>query len=229
MNIILHGCNGKMGRMIAETASKESDIQIQCGIDSSIDSQLPKPVFPVFSNLPNRKLITDVVIDFSHPSALKSLLGWCILYQTPIVIATTGLGPEEHRIIQEASKQIPVFQSANMSLGINALCRALKTLVPIAEKDFDIEIIEKHHKFKKDAPSGTAFMLTDAIGHNCPTHSIRAGSIPGEHTVIFAGPDEVLELTHIAFSRAIFARGALSAARFLIKQNPGFYTMKDIM
>ncbi|MDD2215143.1 MAG: dihydrodipicolinate reductase C-terminal domain-containing protein [Eubacteriales bacterium] len=229
MKIIIHGCNGKMGRVLAEISVKDPDIQILCGIDISVNTQLPNLPFPVFSNLDHQTYAADVVIDFTHPSSLKHLLGWCILTGTPLVIATTGFNPEDHRIIQEASKQIPVFQTANMSLGVNVLCKLLKILSSIVEKDFDVEIVEKHHKNKVDAPSGTAFMLVNALGHDCPTHSIRAGTIPGEHTVIVAGPDEVIELTHIALSRGIFARGALSAARFLIKQKPGLYSMEDLM
>lgn len=228
MNIIIHGCCGKMGRVLAETALKEHDIHILCGIDNTTDTASSKLNFPVLSELRAQELITDVIIDFSQPAALKPLLCWCILTKTPVVIATTGLGPEEYRIIQEASKQIPVFQSANMSLGINVLSKALKLISPILGNDFDIEIIEKHHRMKKDAPSGTALLLEDSIGRSCPSHSVRAGSIPGEHTVIFAGTDEVIELTHIAYSRTIFARGALAAARFLIKQPPGLYNMNDL-
>lgn len=228
MKIIISGCYGKMGCVLTETALSESDIKIICGIDNASDPQI-KHNFPVFNDINDLEEKTDVIIDFSHPSALKPLLGWCILHKTPIVIATTGLGPEEHRLIQEASKQIPVFQTANMSLGINAVSKVLEILSNILGNDYDIEIIEKHHKYKKDSPSGTAYMLEDAIGHTCPTHSVRAGSIPGEHTIIFAGRDEVIELTHIAYSRTIFAKGALAAARFIIDQKPGIYNMKNLM
>lgn len=229
MKIIIHGCNGRMGKVLATTAAKESDIEIICGIDQNKEQSDSKSGFPIYQSLGCHELKTDVIIDFSHPSALKPLLGWGILHKTPIVIATTGLGPEEHRILQEAAEMIPIFQSANMSLGINMLCKILETLTPALEREFDIEIIEKHHKYKKDAPSGTTFLLIDAIGHSCPTHSIRSGTIPGEHTVLYSGSDEVLELTHIAYSPEIFVRGALTAARYLLKQKPGLYTMRDLL
>jgi 4-hydroxy-tetrahydrodipicolinate reductase len=218
-----------MGRVLATAAAKELDIEILCGIDQNKEQSNAKAGFPIYQSFGCHELKTDVIIDFSHPNALKALLGFGILHQTPIVVATTGLGPEEHRILQEAAELIPIFQSANMSLGINMLCKVLETLTPALEPEFDIEIIEKHHKHKKDAPSGTTFLLIDAIGHSCPTHSIRSGTIPGEHTVIYSGPDEVLEFTHTAYSPEIFARGALSAARFLLKQKPGLYNMKNLL
>ena len=140
-----------------------------------------------------------------------------------------GIGSEEHRIIQEAAKQIPVFQSANMSIGIHALSKTLPLLAEILGEEFDVGIFEAHHKYKKDAPSGTAYLLKDALEGKCSAvAALRLGSIPGEHTVIFAGPDEVIELTHTAYSRRIFALGALKAAAFVMKQPPGLYTMSNL-
>lgn len=228
MKLILNGCNGRMGKALASVASKESDVVILYGVDPNPDAGSNKYQFPVHPSLSCHDCNVDVIIDFSHPSALKHLLGWSILNRTPVVIATTGLGPEEHRIIQEASELIPVFQSENMSLGIHAICRVLETITPILGTNYDIELIEKHHKHKKDAPSGTTYLLTNAIGHHCPTHSIRSGTIPGEHTILFSGPDEIIEITHTAYSPEIFARGALAAAHFLILQKPGLYGMRDM-
>ncbi len=226
MDILLHGCGGRMGRMVSETAAEKDGHNVVCGVDPECGGDLPYPVYPDFTSVP---LQADVVIDFSQPSALRELLGWCVLHSMPAVIATTGLGPEEYRIIQEASKQIPIFQSPNMSLGIHALCKTLPKLTSILGKDFDVGIFETHHKYKKDAPSGTAYLLQDALPEGCTAvTALRLGTIPGQHTVIFAGPDEVLELTHTAYSRKIFALGALKAAAFLITRKPGLYTMSDL-
>ncbi|NLY71797.1 MAG: 4-hydroxy-tetrahydrodipicolinate reductase [Clostridiales bacterium] len=217
-----------MGKVLANLITKEKDLDILCGIDLNQNITY-KASFPIYKEFGDRELNADVVIDFSHHTAIKPMLAWCILHRVPIVIATTGLGPEEHRIIQEAAKQIPIFQSANMSIGVNTLCRILEIASNSLGPSFDVEIFEKHHKHKKDAPSGTAFMLVDAVGHSCPIHSIRSGTIPGEHTVIFAGSDEVLTITHTAYSREIFARGAIAAAKFIVNQTPGLYNMKDLI
>ena len=226
MNIIIHGCNGRMGRMLTETIAEHSEHSVICGVDAECTEDYHYPVYKDFAFVPPK---ADVVIDFSHPSATRNLLGWCILHNSPVVIATTGLSEEEHRIIQEAAKQIPVFQSANMSLGINALCKALSQISAILGSEFDTGIFETHHKHKKDAPSGTAYLLENALGGNCSgMTALRLGTIPGEHTVIFAGEDEVLQLTHTAYSRKIFAAGALKAADFLIEQKPGLYNMNDL-
>lgn len=228
MKLIVSGCRGKMGRKLIKTLSRESDIRIICGIDNTVDKTVQVEEFPVFAAFGDHICKADAVIDFSHPTALKPLLAWCILNNCPVVIATTGLSPNDHRIIQEAAKQIPIFRSSNMSPGITVICRLLNILTSSLGMEFDVEIIEKHHKNKEDAPSGTVFMLEEAIGKSCPTHSIRAGTIPGEHTIIFAGSDEIVELTHIALSRTVYARGALAAVRFLINQKPGLYSMKDL-
>ena len=226
MDIIIHGCSGRMGRTLTEFIFDQSDCRVVCGVDTQSDASTPYPVYQDFAFVPSK---ADVVIDFSHPSAIKELLGWCILHNMPVVIATTGLGPEEHRIIQEASRQIPVFQSANMSLGINALCKALPVISAVLGSEYDAGIFEMHHKYKKDAPSGTAYLLKDALEGSCSAvTALRIGTIPGEHTVVFAGPDEVIELTHTAYSRRIFAAGALKAAAFLTGQKPGLYSMKDL-
>ncbi|HZK88177.1 MAG TPA: 4-hydroxy-tetrahydrodipicolinate reductase, partial [Anaerovoracaceae bacterium] len=183
--------------------------------------------------------------------AVNGVLAYCIKKSIPAVIATTALGDSEHEAIKSASQSIPVFNSFNMSLGINAIASLLKMLVPLLENDFNIEIIEKHHNKKKDSPSGTALLLADSINDACQTkkqyiygrngsnddckitdlgiHSVRGGTIPGEHTIIFAGPDEVIEITHTALSRNIFANGALRAAEFMVKKEKGLYSMKDLI
>ena len=226
MNIVIHGCGGRMGRILTEMIFEENEHKVLCGIDIECIGDLPYPIYRDFTFVTKK---VDVVIDFSNPTAIKGLLGWCILHGTPVVIATTGLGPEEHRIIQEAAKQIPIFQSANMSLGINALCKAISLISSILCGEFETGIFEIHHKNKKDSPSGTAYLLEDSL-KNCTAKitALRIGAVPGEHTVYFAGSDEVLTLTHTAYSRKIFARGALRAASFIIKSKPGLYCMNDL-
>lgn len=226
MDIIIHGCCGRMGRMLTETIQEEGKHNVICGVDQNPGDSLPYPILKDFSSVPGK---AHVVIDFSHPAAISGLLGFCIRKDMPVVIATTGLGPEEHRIIQEASRQIPIFLSANMSLGINALCKGLSHISEALGSGFDVGIFEMHHKHKKDAPSGTAYLLEDALPIPCTGIApLRMGTIPGEHRVIFAGPDEVLELKHTAYSRKIFAAGALKAADFIVMQTSGLYGMNDL-
>lgn len=227
MNIIIHGCGGRMGRMLSDTISEQNEHIIVFGIDAENTSG---HTFPVYKSFKDARGSADVIIDFSHHSAIKDLLGWCIINKKPLVIATTNLGEEEHRIIQEASKHIPVFQSPNMSVGIHALCKALPSIIAALGEGFDGGIFEAHHKQKKDVPSGTAYLLKDALGATCrDVSALRIGGIPGEHRVIFAGLDEVLELTHTAYSRKIFALGALRAAAFIIGKAPGLYSMDDMI
>ena len=248
INVILHGCNGKMGRAIAEIIKNTNDMQVVAGIDNTIDEN---ESFPTFLSVADCNIKGDVIIDFSHHSAVSGLLTYAANVKTPIVIATTALGDEEYAAIKTASSKIAVFNSFNMSLGINSIAKIMGALVPALEKDFNIEIIEKHHNMKKDSPSGTALLLADAINDAClekkeyiygrhgksdecritdlGIHSVRGGTIPGEHTIIFAGPDEVIEITHTALSRNIFARGAINAARFIILQKNGLFSMKDIV
>lgn len=249
MKILIHGCNGSMGKVLAETAMKDPSVEIVGGIDPD-PSFSGEDTFPRFRSMEACRTEADAVIDFSYHTAIRNLLGWCLLHKTPVVIATTALGPEEHRIIQEASREIPVFQSANMSLGVNVLSRLLEITTPALEADFNVEIVEMHHNQKKDSPSGTALMLAGVINEHSKAkkdyiygrhgkadicsqneigiHAIRGGTIPGEHSILYAGPDEVLTLTHTALSKAVFARGALKAAHFLISQPQGLYSMKDL-
>lgn len=249
LNIILHGCNGKMGKTLQNIISQEQDMTVIAGIDSNIGSE-PVP-FRLFTTPLDCEIKADVVIDFSSHDAVEELLAYCTKVKVPVVIATTALGDRELELVWKASEEIPVFHSANMSLGINVVSKMLKTAAPILEEDFNIEIIEKHHNKKADSPSGTALLLANAIndsvaekkefifGRHSKTdscklselgiHSVRGGSIPGEHTVIFAGPDEVIEVKHTVYSREIFAYGALKAARFIVGKSSGLYTMEDMI
>lgn len=249
LNIILHGCNGNMGKTLQHIISEETDAFVGAGIDSNMGTD-PLP-FKLYSSPLDCEVKGDVVIDFSHYNAIEDLLTYCVKYSVPAVIATTALGDHELELIWKASEEIPVFHSANMSIGINVVSKMLKDAAPILEEDFHIEIIEKHHSKKKDSPSGTALLLANTIneavsdkkellfgrhGKNdqCKIselgiHSVRGGTIPGEHSVIFAGPDEVIEIRHTVYSREIFAHGALKAAKFLVKKPRGLYSMEDMI
>lgn len=248
LNIILNGCNGRMGQVLTKTIAEKDDMQVVAGIDAHPEQ---KNDYPVFGSPQECDIKADVIIDFSHFSAVPNLLRYCIDVNTPVVVATTALDDECFTMLAEAAKSIPVFRSANMSLGINALAKAIKTITPVLEKDFNVEIIEKHHTKKLDSPSGTAILLADKVNEACETkkeyiygrhskhdefrmdqigiHAVRGGTIPGEHTVIFAGPDEVIELNHLALSRDIFANGAVAAAQFIVKQEKGQYSMDDLV
>jgi 4-hydroxy-tetrahydrodipicolinate reductase len=246
--ILLTGCNGKMGQMIAECTVNFPELEIVAGID--VNDTIKQP-FPVYKSPDNVTFAVDAVIDFSHPSLLEGVLNYAEKYNVPSVIATTGLSPEQTADIKNAGKNIPIFHTANMSIGINLICELLKTAAPILYDNFDIEIIEKHHNRKLDAPSGTAILLADTIKNSVDTkltniydrhlvrkrrehtelgiHSIRGGTIVGEHEVIFAGEDEVISLSHSASSRKVFAMGALRASLFIIDKAPGVYNMSDLL
>lgn len=248
INIILHGCKGRMGQALISLISQSENMSLAAGIDNSLDGT---ENYPAFSNLEACDLAGDVLIDFSSYSAVPGVLDYCIKKNIPAVIATTALGDAERAAIELASKSIPVFNSFNMSLGINAIAKLMKTLVPLLEKDFNIEIVEKHHNKKKDSPSGTALLLADSINDACQVkkeyiygrhsafddckitdlgiHAVRGGTIPGEHTIIFAGQDEVIEITHTALSRTIFASGALRAAEYIATKEKGLYSMKELV
>ncbi|HSH35241.1 4-hydroxy-tetrahydrodipicolinate reductase [Schnuerera sp.] len=245
---IVYGINGKMGQILSEQLLKESGMEIVAGIDrSKFDI---KRTYPVYNSLYKYKGEVDVIIDFSHPSYLERIIEYSLEKKTPLVIATTGFSQEQFEKIKMASEEVPILYSSNMSLGINILSKALREISQVLNKDFDIEIIEKHHNNKADAPSGTAYLLADVInealgnsykyiygreGNNSKRenneigiHSIRGGTIPGEHTIIFAGSDEIIELKHTALSKKIFAQGAIKASRFIVTAKKGFYTMDDI-
>jgi len=242
LKILLSGACGRMGRQVAVLAEDEQ-AKIICGVDVHVEQWSDFPVYPSFSLVEEE---ADVIVDFSRPEILPTLLEYAKSRHLPVVLASTGYNEEDLAAIAEAAKEIPVFRSANMSLGVYVL----KTLAHQAAKllpGFDIEIIEKHHNQKIDAPSGTALMLYDAVSHSdtipvfgrngrtqkrekreIGVHAIRGGTVPGEHEVGFYGPSEVVTLSHSAQDRSIFARGALKAARFIAKQAPGEYSMDDL-
>lgn len=248
IKIILSGCNGKMGRVITELVSRRSDCTIVAGIDLNTDMNGGFPVFPEAAQC---TVPADVIVDFSNPAAVLPLLDAATERQLPIVIATTGLDDEQVGRVIEATENIPVFYSANMSLGVNLMRELAKVATRVLNADFDIEIVERHHNQKLDAPSGTALMLADAISSvleekpvyvydrhssrkkrdkkEIGIHAVRGGTITGDHDIIFAGRDEVFTISHHAASREIFASGAVSAAVFLSGKPKGFYTMTDLI
>lgn len=248
INILLHGCKGRMGRVLESLIAASPDMRISAGVDRTIDGT---EAYPAFVSLAECNAPVDVVLDFSHFSAVPELLEYCVKNKLPAVIATTSLGDEAEAALRRAAEEIPIFHSFNMSLGINVIANALQYIVPVLEADFDVEIIEKHHNKKVDSPSGTAVMLAEAINESCAApkefiygrhgredschrgqmgiHSVRGGTIPGEHTIIFAGEDEIIEIKHTALSRNIFAKGAIIAAEFINGRNPGLYTMRELV
>ncbi len=248
IKIILHGCNGKMGKVLQEIISASKDCVVVAGIDRHPGDEVD---FPVFESPDQCDIQGDVIIDFSHHSATKELLDYCVGTKTPVVVATTALGEAEKQLLKEVSEYIPVFNSFNMSLGINVIAKVMEMMMSALEEDFNVEIVEKHHNQKVDSPSGTALLLADAINDACKVkkeyiygrhsksdeckitdlgiHAVRGGTIPGEHTIIFAGPDEVIEVTHTALSRNIFARGALKAAKYISGMKNGLYSMKEMI
>lgn len=246
INIIIVGANGKMGNTIRKLASVRDDLNIAAGVDKNSEGN----GFAIYESILQVKEDFDVVLDFSRPSSLPSLLKFCTDRNKPLILCTTGYSAEELEQIEEASKTIPIFKSANMSIGINVVNNVLKNISKFLYKEFDIEIIEKHHNQKADAPSGTAILLADTIKDsigedlnytngregNCKRtkneigiHAIRGGNIVGEHTVIFAGNSETIEIKHSAMSRDVFAVGALLACQFMKGKGKGYYSMDDIL
>ena len=245
--ILLSGCCGKMGRFVASAVAQRKDCEIVAGIDIVDDSTLG---FPVFSNYDEVQAKADVIIDFSNPSLLPAMLAYAEKTNTGVVLATTGLSDEQIKAVEDASKTVPVFFSYNMSIGVSLLCELSKVAAKVLGTGFDVEIVEAHHNQKLDAPSGTAIMLGNAIKEEMPDayfeydrhskrekrhtneigiHSVRGGTIVGEHEVIFAGNDEIVKLSHSARSRAIFANGAVNAAVFLKNKEKGVYNMSDLV
>ncbi len=246
--IAVTGACGRMGRVIAGLCAEREDCEIVAGIDKLGEKYSDFPVYKSIFDMPEKP---DVIIDFSHPSALDDLLSYCKMNSVPVVIATTGYTDDERAKINSASSQIPVFFTFNMSLGINLLAELAKKAAQVLGGQFDIEIVEKHHNQKKDAPSGTAIMLAEAINAELGNkdhyvydrhsvrkprgkdeigmHSVRGGTIVGEHDIIFAGHDEVITLSHSAQSREVFAAGAVNAAVFLSGKPAGMYAMSDLI
>ena len=248
VGVILHGCNGRMGQMLSELISKDEEMKVVAGIEPSGEAKNDYPVYKSFDEL---KETADVIIDFSTASAIDSLLDYCEKTHTPLVLCSTGLSEAQLDRVERLAKVSAVLVSANMSLGINVLLKLLKSVTKtLYENGVDIEIVEKHHNQKLDAPSGTALALADVmkeelddISYNLDRSkvrkkrerneigisAVRGGTIVGEHEVIFAGTDEVIEIKHTAYSRAIFAKGAMSAAKFLSGKSAGKYSMSDVI
>lgn len=247
--IIMHGCNGKMGQMISSICSEDADVEIVAGIDIADEG---KNAYPVFTDITTCDVDADVMIDFSNAKAADAVLDYCVEKKLPLVFCTTGLSEEQLKKADEASKKIPVLKSANMSLGINVLFDLLKQAVKVfAPAGYDIEIVEKHHNQKLDAPSGTALALADVMNdamdqayeyvydrskerkkrekNEIGISAVRGGTIVGEHEIIFAGKDEVIEIKHTAYSRAVFGKGAVEAAKYIQDKKAGHYDMQDVV
>ncbi|CDD58179.1 4-hydroxy-tetrahydrodipicolinate reductase [[Bacteroides] pectinophilus] len=247
--IIMHGCNGKMGQMITNLLEGDENAQIVAGVDPFDDGHNKYPVFP---SIDSCVVKADVIIDFTSAKAVDKLLEFSAKNQVPVVVCTTGLSDEQIERINETSKQVAVLKSANMSLGINTLFKLLAQAAKVFNPaGFDVEIVEKHHNQKLDAPSGTALALADSIKDVLPDgyyykydrsqerrkrdpkeigiSAVRGGTIVGEHEVIFAGEDEVIEFKHTAYSKAVFAKGAIEAAKFLAGKPAGMYDMSDVI
>ena len=247
MKIIISGALGRMGRELA-SAAQSSGVEVVCGVDAAYSDQ--SAAFPLVRTYDQIRQKADVLIDFSIASNLESLLAYAPKAEIPLVLCVTGYTREQKVSIAEASKHIPVLQSANMSLGVHVLAQLAQAAARVLGADFDVEIVEKHHNKKVDSPSGTALMIGDAIrqerkdltsifGRNgrvgqrgsreLGIHAIRGGTVSGEHEVGFYGSAEQIILTHRAENRALFARGALRGAEYLMNQPPGLYTMKDVV
>ena len=249
INVLLYGCNGHMGHVIADLIAGMNDIQIAAGVDPFGDNQA---AFPVFRSLDDCDVKVDVIIDFSSASAVDSVLDYACSRQIPLVECTTGLSEDQIAHLEKCSESVAILRSANMSLGINTLMKLLKTAARIlGDAGFDIDIVEKHHRRKLDAPSGTALALADSINEASDQRyeyvfdrsqrreqrpadeigisAVRGGTIVGVHDVIFAGTDEVVEISHTAYSRAIFGKGAIEAAKFLTGKPAGLYDMSHVI
>lgn len=246
---LMHGCNGKIGQTIARIISNHEGIELVAGVDPYLG--IPN-TFPVFATLSECNIPVDVIIDFSTAKAIPALLDYAVNTQTPVVVCTTGLSPEDIQKLHFTSTKVPVFFSANMSLGVNLLIALAKRATEVlSDSSFDIEIIEKHHNQKIDAPSGTALAIADAINDTLSEpytycydrstirekrskkeigiHAVRGGTIVGEHEILFAGNDEFITLKHQATSKDVFAVGAIKAAKFLAHKGPGLYDMSHLL
>lgn len=246
--IILSGCNGKMGKVISRLVESDETVEIVCGLDINTSINNGYPVVDDLSKFDGK---ADVIIDFSHPDTLDKLIPYCENTGTALVVATTGLSDAQIESLEKLSEKVAVFRSANMSIGINLLMSLVKKAAQTLESDFDIEIVEKHHNQKIDAPSGTALMIADGISEALTSkpgyvydrhsvrkkrgadeigiHAVRGGTIVGEHEVIFAGTDEIIEIKHTAMSKEIFAVGSIRAAKFIAGKEPGMYSMQNMM
>ncbi len=249
--VLIHGCNGRMGNMVSSLAAEYDEIEIVAGVDRA-DTEAGGKSYPIYEALSDVKEAADVIIDISTASAVDGLIAYAKEKGIAAVICTTGLSDEQIKAIKALSKDVPVLRSGNMSLGINTLIKVLQSISKtLYDAGFDVDIVEKHHKHKLDAPSGTANMLADAVEDGVGSKldvvynrterrmerphdeigisAVRGGTIVGEHEVIFAGTDEIIEIKHTALSRAVFANGALNAALFLNGKEAGLYTMSDVV
>jgi len=246
--ILICGSSGKMGKAVFEAVERTDDVEVVCGVDAFSKNDLSFKEYKSFEEVADS---VDVVVDFSNPVNLDSMYDFCVKNFVPAVICTTGFSPRQVEKINELSNYVPVFYSGNMSLGVNLLIELSKKATAVFGSAFDIEIVEKHHNQKIDAPSGTALMIADAISavmeeepqyvydrhsyrakrksNEIGIHAVRGGTIVGEHSVIFAGNDEVLTLTHQAQSKSLFATGAVSAAKFICGKEPKMYNMSDML
>ena len=245
----MHGCNGKMGQVISGLIAADPDMELVAGIDARDDGHNP---YPVFTDIAKCDVAADCIIDFSAAVAVDKLLNYCVEKKIPCVLCTTGLSEAQLAKVDEAAKKVAILKSANMSLGINTLMKLVQDAAKVlANAGFDIEIVEKHHNKKLDAPSGTALALADSINeamderyhykydrstervrrdeNEIGISAVRGGTIVGDHDVIFAGTDEVITFSHTAYSKAIFGKGALQAALFLAGKEPGMYDMQDVI
>lgn len=249
VKIIMHGCNGHMGQVISDIVEKDPDAEIVAGIDIADQG---KNSYPVFTDIDACQVEADAIIDFSSAKATDKLLEYSAARQIPVVLCSTGLSEEQLAKVEETSKKVAVLKSANMSLGINTLLKLVQDAARVlAAAGFDMEIVEKHHRLKLDAPSGTALALADSINEAMDNQyhyvydrsqkrekrddkeigisAVRGGTIVGEHEIIFAGQDEVIEFKHTAYSKAIFGKGAVEAAKFLAGKPAGRYDMSDVI
>ena len=249
VKIIMHGCNGHMGQVISGIVEKDPDAEIVAGIDIADQG---KNSYPVFTDIDTCQVEADAIIDFSSAKATDKLLEYSAARQIPVVLCSTGLSEEQLAKVEETSKKVAVLKSANMSLGINTLLKLVQDAAKVlATAGFDMEIVEKHHRLKLDAPSGTALALADSLNEAMDNKyhyvydrsqkrekrddkeigisAVRGGTIVGEHEIIFAGQDEVIEFKHTAYSKAIFGKGAVEAAKFLAGKPAGRYDMSDVI
>ena len=249
VKIIMHGCNGHMGQVISGIVEKDPDAEIVAGIDIADQG---KNSYPVFTDIDACQVEADAIIDFSSAKATDKLLEYSAARQIPVVLCSTGLSQEQLAKVEETSRKVAVLKSANMSLGINTLLKLVQDAARVlAAAGFDMEIVEKHHRLKLDAPSGTALALADSINEAMDNQyhyvydrsqkrekrddkeigisAVRGGTIVGEHEIIFAGQDEVIEFKHTAYSKAIFGKGAVEAAKFLAGKQAGRYDMSDVI
>lgn len=249
VRLIMHGCNGHMGQVITGLVAEDPEAEIVAGIDI-VDNR--DNGYPVFTNIRDCDVEADALIDFASAKAIDTLLDYCVERRLPAVICTTGLSEAQLVKVRAASEKIAVLKSANMSLGINTLMKLLKDAAKVlAPAGFDVEIVEKHHRLKVDAPSGTAIALADSVNEamdgqytyvydrsqvrrqrdakELGISAVRGGTIVGEHEVIFAGTDEVVTFKHTAYSKAVFGKGAIQAGKFLAGKGPGYYDMADVI